>query len=76
MDTVNVIEITDTRTMSINRLVCFPDNEEGNIDAEKLFKKILKKGYKTITLDDIKYALEDGYFSRHTYYIAIVHSTN
>jgi hypothetical protein len=76
MNTVNVIEITDTNSMNINRLVCFPDNKEGNVDAEKLFKKIIKKGYKTITSEDIHYALDDGYFSRHNYYVAIVHSTN
>ena len=76
MNTVNVIEIPDTNNIAISQLVCFPDTLEGNKDAEKLFEKIFKKGYKTITLDDIHYALQDGYFNRHDYYVAIVYSTN
>ena len=75
--TVNVLEISDTNTMSITRLVAFPDNEAGNKEAEGLFCRLVKENSSDVALTkkDITVGLEDGYFKEGSYFVCIVHST-
>jgi hypothetical protein len=72
MNTVNVIEMV-TDTMQINLLKAFPDDENGNKEAEALFKQLaLKNGAEEWDLDP---AIDDGYFEMVSYYLCIVHSS-
>ncbi len=75
MNTVNVIEISDTGTMSINQLVAFPDTPNGNAQAEELFKALVHENASDPSQHDTNMLCEDGYFSEGTYYCAIIHST-
>jgi hypothetical protein len=82
MNTVNVIEITDTSSMAIEQLVAFPDDEGGNKKAEELFTALLKKRYSKVPADlrepldeTIVDALDDGWWEAKGYMILIVHSS-
>jgi hypothetical protein len=75
MNTVNVIEVTDTDSMSIDQLAAFPDTPEGNKQAEDLFIKLIEEKHPK-EIAQISFAVEDGWFCCDNYYLAIVHSTN
>jgi hypothetical protein len=72
LETVNVIEINDISTMSINQLKSFPDTHKGNMMAEKLFTEILKE--QGITSGrEIYDCVEEGYYQNQNYYLCICH---
>ena len=73
--TVNVIEIPDKYTMAIHQLASYNDDEDGNADAEKFFRKLVAENSETISDEDLEIALEDGYWEEGSYYVCIVHST-
>lgn len=83
MNTVNVIEMTD---MTIQKLVAFPDDKEGNAKAEELFTQLINenkgdKGDKDVSDDDIAEAIAEGYWQDqlawvgHGYRVCLVHSS-
>lgn len=77
LNTVNVIEISDTLTMAVQQLRAFNDNHDGNAEAEKLFVTLIQEQNEgdvdDETIDD---ALENGYYEQGTYYVCLVHSTH
>jgi len=70
INTVNVVEMTDDYTMSINS---FEDNEDGNKEANSMFTKCaLENGCSN---EDVDSFIEDGYFEQGTYQLFIIHSS-
>lgn len=75
--TVNVVEIPNTNEMGFSAFYSFPDNKQGNKDAEECFRKIILATFpdREYTEEDISCFIEDG-FSEDEYYLNIVHSIN
>jgi hypothetical protein len=70
VDTVNVIEYADD---SILGVTSFTDNEEGNKEAEAIFRQVAKEnGMEDV---DAESFVEDGYFEQGTYQVFITHSS-
>ena len=71
--TVNVIDCTNTEDFAVQQVRSFPENDEGNANAEALFKEwVAEAGGDE---DDLPAALDDGKFEIGEGFIAITHST-
>jgi hypothetical protein len=70
LNTVNVIEKRDETTISLR---AFPETEEGNKAAEKIFAEILDENETTV--ENIDSYVEDGYWESGTYQLFLVHSS-
>lgn len=70
LNTVNVIELDSQHDpASLQSLTAFEDNEEGNKEAEALFKAIVKKLLPDLTEEEIESCVEQGWCetdSEHT----------
>lgn len=75
--TVNVIEIPNINEMGISSFYSFPDNKQGNKNAEECFRKIIQETFpsREYTEEDISSFIEDGFIDDE-YYLNIVHSIN
>lgn len=73
LNTVNVIEINEGVILSIRS---FKDDKQGNIEAEKLFTKIIKENDINKIDNDIEHYLERGYYDNdYDYQCCIAHSS-
>ncbi len=68
--TVNVIEDND----GIFGVDSFPDNDEGNKAADKLFREMALKNGAVEGEDDIEELTDCGQYDNGTYHLYIVHS--
>lgn len=67
--TVNVIEYNNG---TVNFVISFTDNKEGNVEAEALFKKIAKEN--GMEDSDVEICLEDGLYENGDYQIFLTRS--
>ncbi len=73
MHTVNVIEMV---AHEILQLVAFPDDNVGNMAAERLFREMVRENWDDVDDSEIEDSIDNGYFSKGDYEAYIVHSTN
>lgn len=72
LETVNVVEYADTTILGMRSFV---DNEEGNKEAEILFRTLLKENSTNlIEENEIKEFVDDGYYKCGDYQLFIVRS--
>lgn len=79
LSTVNIITREGFREPEIEALTSFPDTPEGNIEAEKLFVKLVKERVPTDVLNKeyeeyIEQCIKNGIIEFTTTSILIVHS--
>lgn len=70
--TINVTEVVDDNIVSIRS---FPDNAEGNLNAEILFHDIIVENDEDVLEEEIENALEEGAYSKGTWACFITHSS-
>jgi len=76
--TVNVIEVIEGNIESVHS---FSDDEQGNQEAEHLFRTIIKENQdENLTESEVESYVEDGYYSsgngnETTYELFLIHST-
>ena len=77
LNTVNVIRFDNSGdACSIQEMKSFPDNPDGNKEAEKLFAEWARKLDSTINDEDMYVYSGDGYFEDKEYnLIVLTHST-
>jgi len=69
--TVNVIEMADGKVLG---LTAFPENKQGNKDAEKRFKDAIGESAPENDDEDIQDALDEGHCESGTWEVWLVHS--
>lgn len=71
--TVNVIEMNESYIL---QLVAFPETVEGNENAEKLFKQMVKENYSDVTDEQMNDCLDEGIFhwDNGGFSVLLVHS--
>jgi hypothetical protein len=67
---VTVIEITNGTMQGVH---AFPDDLEGNVGAEALFRKCLKENTE-LTDGQIELCVDDGHYDTNGYEIFLTHS--
>ena len=72
VNTVNVIEYVDDSILSIR---AYTDDEQGNKEAETLFKACVEENGDCILSTEMESILEDGYFEQGNYQVFITHSS-
>ena len=71
LSTVNVVEeVNDT----LFGITSFPDDEEGNRNAEIHFFDLVREIYPDELEEDIEAAIEDGVFDKDQYRVFLIHS--
>jgi hypothetical protein len=70
VDTVNIIEYKDD---SVSKITSFSEDEEGNKEAEALFKTVAKDTMGA-TEADAEACLDDGWYEQGTAQVFISHS--
>ena len=55
-------------------ITSFPDDEEGNRNAEIHFFDVVRQNYPDELEEDIEAAIEDGVFDKDQYRIFLIHS--
>lgn len=73
--TVNVIDVIDSVNHQIERLEAFPDNPDGNKQAESRFVEWIKEAGNAPSDEEIQVALESGIFEIGEGAILLVHSS-
>ena len=71
ISTVNVIEYIEDSVQSVRS---YEDNESGNVEAENIFKIIVKENDSEITNEELEVIIEDGYYEQGNYQLFLVHS--
>jgi len=70
---LHTVNITEYMNGAISSIHSFSDDEEGNKEAEKYFKAILKEY--DIRKRDIDIALEDGIYEENDWQVFLTHSS-
>lgn len=76
LNTVNVVEVEDN---CILQIFSFTDDEKGSKEAEKVFKKLVRKAgdravKNVVSENEVEVSLEDGYYRFLDYSVYIEHS--
>ena len=69
--TVNVLEIVDVNLINITS---YTETPQGNIDAEERFADVMKDMDDSISDEDIKISLDDGFFEKGDNTVYIIHT--
>lgn len=75
---LNTVNVTEVINASIAQVFSFTDDEEGNKEAEAIFKKLVKENGAKTTKKQIEASIEDGYFiemGNEDYSVFITHSS-
>jgi len=71
LSTVNVVEeVVDT----LLGITSFPDDKEGNRNAEIHFFDLVRETYPNELEENIEVAIEDGVFDKDQYHVFLIHS--
>lgn len=73
LQTINVVEYASD-DLSILGVSSFSDDEEGNREAEQLFKELVLEDNKDVTEREIDLFIEDGCYETETYQLFLTHS--
>jgi len=71
LNTVNVIEFSDDQIIG---LASYPDDKEGNSEAEKRFSEVAKENG-PFDQEEIDVALDDGIIEKGWWKLVLFHST-
>ena len=71
LNTVNLSEYADGKIIGIRS---FSDNDEGNKEAEEIFKEIMVE-IDDVTDEEIANCIEDGYYEISDYQLFLTHSS-
>jgi hypothetical protein len=67
LKTINVIVKTDENNLNVKS---FNDNTKGNIEAENVFKSILKEN----NISNIDFFVEEGFYNDGLFSVYLIHS--
>lgn len=74
LNTVNVIDIANRENTNIRAFVAFPDDPDGNAEAEKLFCSWIRSINPDVTGDEMEDCLDEGCFEVGEGVIILAHT--
>lgn len=72
LNAVNVIECANDSILSVRS---FTDDEDGNKEAEHLYKACVEENGDNVQPSEMETYIEDGYFEQGSYQVFITHSS-
>ncbi len=71
IDTINVIEECPEPL----QIISYPNTEEGNRAAQKIFREIIQENADVITEEQLENAIKEGYYQSGNFKAILIHST-
>ena len=74
MDILQTVNVVLYKNDSIDRIKSYPQSDEGNQEAEKIFGELVMKNDESVTPEELEIFIEDGYYEQGFIQIFLIHS--